>query len=77
MKWISVNDRLPEHMQEVAFVVSHDTLAVSAGRILGGRYSAEPSGGFEIPFLGGIPASHWMPLPPPPTAEDDAKETQK
>lgn len=67
--WVSVEERLPEDGQSVAFVVacknpSYDYLD---GKVLGGLYRPGPFGGFGVPGLT-INASHWMPLPPAPTA---------
>lgn len=65
--WISVNEKMPEDRQSVAFVVSEECKMLPAGKVLGGTYSTSPYWGFSIPGIGGIPATHWMPLPEPPT----------
>ncbi|MDX8383427.1 MAG: DUF551 domain-containing protein [Ghiorsea sp.] len=73
-EWISVDDRMPEDNQDVAFIAifdegnTHDYLN---GRRLGGRYRSGKFGGFSFPSHSGILASHWMPLPSPPKEEDD------
>lgn len=66
--WISVDERLPEPRQAVAFIVDSEnwpTFKYLHRRVLGGIYL--PEQGFSIPGLS-LMASHWMPLPPaPPT----------
>ena len=65
--WISVEDRLPEDGQSVAFVTKCDRDPFYHGRVLGGRYTAGEFGGFSVPGLMSE-ASHWLALPPPPVA---------
>lgn len=63
--WISVDERLPEHEQSVAFVVRTDGFQQHLnGCVLGGFFVRGQR--FYVPGLG-LEASHWMPLPPPPT----------
>lgn len=66
--WISVKDRLPEPQQSVAFVISGvpEPSAYLNGRVLGGTYHGGPYGGFGVPGMT-VSASHWQPLPEPPT----------
>jgi hypothetical protein len=67
--WISVDERLPEPGQNVAFVVrasSYGSFRLLNGRVLGGRFL--PGEGFSLPGLC-VDASHWMPLPAPPASE--------
>jgi chromosome condensin MukBEF ATPase and DNA-binding subunit MukB len=66
--WISVDERMPDEGQSVAFVVSSasPTFAYLNGRVLGGYFghvARHPT--FSVPGLG-LRASHWMPLPTPP-----------
>lgn len=63
MQWISVEERLPEDGQTVAFVVKSDDLR--DGFVYGGKYSY---GDFCTPGVG-FAASHWMPLPEPPNTD--------
>lgn len=66
--WISVDERLPEHEQAVAFVVRTDGFQQHLnGCVLGGCFVRGQ--GFFVPGLG-LEASHWMPLPPPPTSAE-------
>lgn len=73
--WISVDERLPEPGQTVAFVVDSENWATFKylhGRVLGGSYL--PGQGFSVPGLS-LMASLWMPLPPaPPIPASEAKE---
>ncbi len=72
--WISVDERLPEPGQNVAFVVRANicgSFRLLNGRVLGGRFL--PGEGFSIPGLC-VDASHWMPLPAPPLPASEAKE---
>lgn len=67
--WISVDERLPEPGQNVAFVVrasSDGAFRLLDGRVLGGRFL--PGEGFSVPGLC-VDASHWMPIPAPPASE--------
>ena len=67
--WISVEERLPEPGQDVAFVVrvnSEGPFRRFNRRVLGGRFL--PGEGFSLPGLC-VDAACWMPLPPPPSAE--------
>ncbi|MDQ2139544.1 DUF551 domain-containing protein [Alcaligenaceae bacterium B3P038] len=69
-EWISVEDRLPNDQDIVAFVVAtgNNSFDYLNGRVLGGRFFAGRLGGFSVPGLT-IWASHWMPLPTAPTQE--------
>lgn len=79
--WISVDDEMPEPGQTVAFVVRTDPEGSHRhlnGRVLGGRFLLGQ--GFSVPGLS-VDATHWQPLPAPPTPQDPpiaakaAKET--
>jgi hypothetical protein len=66
--WISVDERLPENDQIVAFVVKADQESPNwylNGHVLGGTY--HENYGFSTPGVGHR-ASHWRPLPSPPAA---------
>lgn len=68
--WISVDERLPDEGQNVAFVVSGASLPFDHlnGKVLGGYFAhvaRHPT--FSVPGLG-LRASHWQPLPAPPAA---------
>ena len=65
--WVSVEDRMPEDGQSVAFVVrSSGHFGYLDGTVLGGIYLANRyTGGFSVPGLT-VDAWFWMPLPPPP-----------
>jgi hypothetical protein len=69
--WISVDERLPEEGQDVAFIVHAAAGSIQEhlnGRVLGGKFltvGRYPT--FTVPGLG-FNASHWQPLPAPPAA---------
>jgi hypothetical protein len=66
--WISVDERMPENDQIVAFVVKADQESPNwylNGHVLGGTY--HENYGFSTPGVGHR-ASHWRPLPSPPAA---------
>jgi hypothetical protein len=68
--WISVDDRMPDEGQNVAFVVSGASLPFDHlnGKVLGGYFAhvaRHPT--FSVPGLG-LRASHWQPLPALPAA---------
>ena len=65
VKWISVNDALPENGQTVGFVTECANDKWYHGRVLGGRYMAGELGGFSVPGLM-VQASHWFAFPPLP-----------
>ena len=65
VKWISVNDALPENGQTVGFVTECANDKWYHGRVLGGRYMAGEFGGFSVPGLM-VQASHWFAFPPLP-----------
>jgi hypothetical protein len=73
--WISVQDRLPEDGQTVAFVVDckNPNWDHLHGRVLGGLYLGTKNGGFSVPGLT-VNASHWTPLPAAPTPPAAPKE---
>ncbi|MGU2415272.1 DUF551 domain-containing protein [Burkholderia cenocepacia] len=68
--WISVEDRLPEEGQAIAFVVHWPGNEFLHGRVLGGTFHSY--GGkmptFSVPGTG-FKATHWMPLPTAPTSD--------
>jgi len=65
-EWISTDDLLPEHGQDVAFVIGGNS--GMTGRVLGGRFNQyESFNDFSTPG-NGWSASHWIPLPKAPTA---------
>lgn len=70
--WISIEDRLPEEGQDVAFVVQADKGSIQDyldGRVLGGSFmivGGYPT--FTVPGVG-FRASRWMPLPTAPNGE--------
>ena len=68
--WISVEDRLPEEGQAIAFVVHWPGDEFLHGRVLGGTFHSY--GGkmptFSVPGTG-FKATHWMPLPTAPNGE--------
>jgi hypothetical protein len=67
--WVPVAERLPADGQSVAFVVScKDPTFYLNGSVLGGTFRAGPYAGFGVPGMT-VSASHWMPLPAPPTGE--------
>jgi hypothetical protein len=74
--WISVDDRLPEEGQDIAFIVKAAKGSIQDhinGRVLGGRFmimGSYPT--FTVPGLG-FNASHWMPLPAAPTSDQGEK----
>ena len=65
VKWISVNDALPEDGQTVGFVTECANDKWYHGRVLGGRYMVGEFGGFSVPGLM-VQASHWFAFPPLP-----------
>jgi hypothetical protein len=68
--WISVDERLPENDQVVAFVVMADQQSPNwylNGHVLGGTY--HENWGFSTPGVGHR-ASHWMPLPAAPAVSN-------
>ncbi|WP_423236979.1 DUF551 domain-containing protein [Burkholderia multivorans] len=72
--WISVDERLPEEGEAIAFVVHWPGDEFLHGRVLGGTFHSY--GGkmptFSVPGTG-FKATHWMPLP---TAPADAARAQ-
>lgn len=66
--WISVDERLPEQGQTVAFVVDLPG-QYRHGQVYGGKFTGSD---FATPGCG-QPASHWMPLPAPPESLIDKK----
>lgn len=81
MKWISVEDRLPEplHRDVLMYIPSErDYILVDHGVIMGykGSGSGWMSHMFDDEFYGGKggyedgEVTHWMPLPDPPEVND-------
>ncbi|KWH17621.1 DUF551 domain-containing protein [Burkholderia multivorans] len=72
--WISVDERLPEEGEAIAFVVHWPGDEFLHGRVLGGTFHSY--GGkmptFSVPGTG-FKATYWMPLP---TAPADAARAQ-
>ena len=76
--WVSVNERLPE-TDKYDYAQSDEVLVFSDGEVNIGTYgigSAEyevtPSwNGYDYCDLGKV--THWMPLPSPPTGEDNGE----
>jgi hypothetical protein len=67
-EWVSVEERLPEHGQSVAFIANMENSGAYKfmhGQMYGGRYYKGDFGGFGFPGMV-LEASHWMPLPLPP-----------
>lgn len=67
-EWISVDERLPEDKQHVAFVVDTqgwERFDYLHGRVLGGQFTKSDRH-FSVPGIG-FSASHWMPLPAAPS----------
>ena len=67
VKWIPVDEALPEDGQTVGFVTECSNDRWYHGRVLGGRYMAGEFGGFSVPGLM-VQASHWFAFPPLPDA---------
>jgi hypothetical protein len=68
--WISVKDRLPEDGQVVAFIIDK-SVNYYGGSMCAGRFRYFDYGDIKLPEfgtwgLGGLTASHWMPLPEAP-----------
>ena len=61
MRWIPVEERLPEEKQRV--IVRCERVGTSVGWILWGNWMADIG-----PDAGKV--THWMPLPEPPAKED-------
>jgi len=72
-KWISVKNELPADGQTIAFIVqSKDspTYSYLDGEVMGGRFHyLAGQATFSVPGIG-FSASHWMPLPTPPTEKE-------
>ncbi|WJN74414.1 DUF551 domain-containing protein [Burkholderia anthina] len=68
--WISVDERLPDEGQAIAFVVHWPGDEFLHGRVFGGTFHSY--GGkmptFSVPGIG-FKATHWMPLPTAPNGE--------
>lgn len=66
--WISVDDRKPDHLQDVIFVVRDNKDSMYNGRVLGGRFVSSGGGEWSEFVVPGISffASYWMPAPQPP-----------
>ena len=78
--WVKCSDRLPESDCDVAFIADiwERSIHYSGmhGMVLGGRYRASDLGGrFSVPGHA-MNASHWMPLPLPPSGTEINEENQ-
>ena len=62
MRWIPVEERLPEEKQRV--IVRCERVGTSVGWILWGRWMTDIG-----PHAGDV--THWMPLPPSPPAKGE------
>jgi hypothetical protein len=66
MEWISVKDRLPEHLEKILIVYE------GSDNVLMANYKNGLVGmGFYVYYADGrmlihTPVTHWMPLPEPP-----------
>lgn len=62
-EWISVNDRLPDPLEDVLVIDSNGNIFISWVKEFGnGRFAYENRG--DITHI-----THWMPLPEPPKEE--------
>lgn len=66
MRWISVEERLPEEKQRV--IVRCERVGTSVGWILWGNWMTDIG-----PGAGKV--THWMPLPQPPKEEKNEENT--
>lgn len=67
VRWIPVEESLPEDGATVGFITECARDRWYHGRVLGGRYMAGEFGGFSVPGLM-VRASYWFPFPPIPDA---------
>lgn len=67
-EWISVNDRLPEHDQDVLICVNGNT--IDTGYCWGDPYDAD-SRGWQAYACMSNNVTHWMPLPELPPEEEE------
>lgn len=60
-RWISVEERMPEHGESVAAIIRYteDAWDVVVGYVLNGEW-------YTAGHTPGFPITHWMPLPEPP-----------
>ena len=75
MQWISVNDRLPEHMEDVVAFTDRKRCLIVKYNHHNLPFSDEPIGwcfrSWMMPY-DAEQITHWMPLPKPPRDSDDS-----
>jgi hypothetical protein len=68
-KWVSVDERLPEYSSDVLFFSTQIT--VEAGWFDGAYFNE------SVTLEPVMDATHWQPLPAPPTVQEQEEETNK
>lgn len=76
MKWISIDDKLPKNKQHVVFWVKYTN---SIWHAKTGWLKMQSDGPLLIipspsDLTKGRVVTHWMPLPPPPSLQEDSKQ---